>query len=651
MQSPRARSEADGRGKGKANTAKSRGKGKARAESPGSRRFIEDYSSAQLKPGQSQSATDLLREFRDEEIAHYSIEGWHPAYRNSFLMKMDPNHRAKVEADFDFREMMRKEPVSEREFCKSCGTMFIPDSSFCRRCGERRTGGPEPAELTQPAQATPESKTESKSDSKAAVNKRKSLSTLRRASTTALRRESSAPVLRQRRTIAGGQTEALMTAEKFGGGLSPDAGKKRAVTPSQTAKRKTVTSHARDARQSLLQHIASEDLVGVDLRRDSVVINTPWDEAEGIDLSEYQGMKLQDKPLRMRASIGASQLGFDVAELQAGRTAPNTRKSEFVSLDPSALVALQRPREREFMLALEGNIINGMLNDPNIDRIELNTPIEPEFRYLVHSVADYYGLQSGLLSSVPGEKKKVMMTLTRTANSRLPERTLEKMCEEEGVQTPGSRGSRASRKKSASGEKLRDELNTGAVIEPAAVVVDNTPNAGADTLILDDTLMVEEPDTSPRGNLAQAEAELPSTSAVLTPGVAPEETKEKSRVTTKVTPRSQTQDNTPRSKAATPRSQAQATPRSPAKLTPRSNGGSKPGSNPGSRAGSRRPSNASNADVVEVKSGAKKGKLSQPSPASSPALKKTFSMSSKASKNPSKLQKEKMPARTEVIEV
>ncbi|CAK0840746.1 unnamed protein product, partial [Prorocentrum cordatum] len=97
-------------------------------------------------------------------------------------------------------------------------------------------------------------------------------------------------------------------------------------------------------------------------------------------------------------------------------------------LDQSVTEALGNLRERNFLLKLENHIINNLKND-KIERIRLTTPIAPNLRFLVHLVADYFGLER-IVDSGPGGKKKATMTLLKTPTSRIPERTLAAMCQD-----------------------------------------------------------------------------------------------------------------------------------------------------------------------------------------------------------------------------
>lgn len=97
-------------------------------------------------------------------------------------------------------------------------------------------------------------------------------------------------------------------------------------------------------------------------------------------------------------------------------------------LDAAVYGALKNPRERNFLLKLENHIISNLKNDI-IERIKLTTPIAPYLRFLVHLVADYFGLQR--IVDKQGNKQKATMTLVRTDSTRVPERTLAFIVEEE----------------------------------------------------------------------------------------------------------------------------------------------------------------------------------------------------------------------------
>mmetsp|Transcript_23245 Transcript_23245/g.52375 ORF Transcript_23245/g.52375 Transcript_23245/m.52375 type:complete len:779 (+) Transcript_23245:118-2454(+) len=99
-------------------------------------------------------------------------------------------------------------------------------------------------------------------------------------------------------------------------------------------------------------------------------------------------------------------------------------------LDASVVAALKTARERNFLLKLENHIISNLKND-KIERIRLTTPIPPYLRFLVHLVADYFGL-TRIVDQKPGEKEKATMTLLKTSNTRIPDRTLAAISEEEG---------------------------------------------------------------------------------------------------------------------------------------------------------------------------------------------------------------------------
>jgi len=88
--------------------------------------------------------------------------------------------------------------------------------------------------------------------------------------------------------------------------------------------------------------------------------------------------------------------------------------------------ALKGERERNFLLALEENVISG-LQDSTIDRIELTTGIPKDLEGLVRNLAEYYGLQPEVDEGASANST-VKMTLVRTESSRIRAVTLAQLC-------------------------------------------------------------------------------------------------------------------------------------------------------------------------------------------------------------------------------
>ncbi|CAE8712903.1 unnamed protein product [Polarella glacialis] len=104
-------------------------------------------------------------------------------------------------------------------------------------------------------------------------------------------------------------------------------------------------------------------------------------------------------------------------------------------LDASVIAALKTPKERNFLLKLESHIVSNLQSD-KIERIKLTTPIPPKLRFLVHLLADYFGLHR-IVDQKPGEPQKATMTLLRTPNTRIPALSLAAICDElDGKERP-----------------------------------------------------------------------------------------------------------------------------------------------------------------------------------------------------------------------
>lgn len=416
----------------------------------------------------------------EQDVDKYAVEHWHPAYRHSTLLKMDPAYRGKVEADLDFREMMSKAPVQEREFCPVCRALFSPDAAFCRRCGHRREGGAEPAPPllaggTAASQSQPNDQVMeivrvlrargvrasehfrkwdergdgliSEKEFRAAVqdlgvsmNARLCKAVLagigEDESGDVSLREIEQALRKAEREFNSNKAQAMLAqgaeahprlagllGSKRGGHrrdtLAGDAARSatppaRSATPSQTVQRKTVSGTPQDTRRSLLRHLDEDKLVDEDLLPKDTMLVAPDD------------ITWDRRPLRQRSSTEQC-----VAAAAANEEDGSPKNSEYVALDAATVAALHHPRERRFLLALESSIISSLQNSM-IDRIELTTPLPPDLRSLIHSVADYFGLQR-VIDQVPDQKDRVKITLLRTTASRVPDRTLARMCEELGV--------------------------------------------------------------------------------------------------------------------------------------------------------------------------------------------------------------------------
>lgn len=413
------------------------------------------------------------RLLRQEETNNYSVQGWHPAYRNSLLLRVDPKHRSKVEADMDFREMMSKAPIEERQFCTVCGSLFSPDAAFCRRCGNRRGNGPEPAQpkvspLSRIAEALLKAKTTATdffgkwdTDGNGSVTVkelrqgieqlglymeyediRKILAEVDKAGNTdgslplteienALQRRvdrKSAGTLfapratapRRRGTVGSSAPPPRSRASAETMTSPRDGLNARSVTPTQTRRRMSVSGSPEDSRRSLLRHIPEDKLI----REEKLLVpRTEYVKgdmrATALCPEVEPGIKWDRRPNRERSQRPDEEVWTGEPRLSG------------VALDPAAVAALQNERERMLLLALEENIISGV-QDASIDRIELTTPIPKDLQALVQHIADYYMLQYEIAEN--NEEETVNMTLLRTPESRVRSISIAKMCEAKGDQ-------------------------------------------------------------------------------------------------------------------------------------------------------------------------------------------------------------------------
>lgn len=100
-------------------------------------------------------------------------------------------------------------------------------------------------------------------------------------------------------------------------------------------------------------------------------------------------------------------------------------------LDPSIVSALQQgPRDRNFLLRIEKQFITHLQLE-NSDKIRLSTPFPPYQRMLVHRLADYFGLAR----IVEKKGQEATITLVKTAESQIPERSLLTVCNELNLMT------------------------------------------------------------------------------------------------------------------------------------------------------------------------------------------------------------------------
>jgi ribosomal protein L40E len=428
----------------------------------------------QKKLARRQKAENMLRQ---QEVDDYTLQGWHPAYRHSLLLRVDPAHRAKVEADLDFREMMSRVPIQNREFCKKCQALFSPDAAFCRRCGAKREGGPEPAQpqvhpLVKMAEALKKKKAraadhfgkfDTNGNGRIAVKEfrqgieelglpmyyedlRKLMvevdangnadgcvtiqeieQALRKAEKMATRRKSelfqnatsSGP---RRGTIAVAANDTIEgTAESL---MSEQPA--RAITPSRTTKRRSVTGSPSDSRKSLLRHIDEDELIRDEqllIPRTTTVRGDMRPSLLPPEIAEVlpPGTKWDTRPLRQRSGISSGAEDEDAKDGDA-KSSP--------ALDDGAIAALDKDVERELLLALEENIISG-LNDSSINRIE-PTPIPKALQGLVQNLGDYYFLK---VEVEDNDDETVKMTLYKTEDSRLRSAPLSKMWKDREDQT------------------------------------------------------------------------------------------------------------------------------------------------------------------------------------------------------------------------
>lgn len=107
-------------------------------------------------------------------------------------------------------------------------------------------------------------------------------------------------------------------------------------------------------------------------------------------------------------------------------------------IDPSLISALQQgPRDRTFLLRIEKQLIGYIMHQPTQDQIRLPTPFPPYQRMLVHRLADYFGFAR--IVEKKGHPQEANITLIKTPESRVPDKSLLMVCEEMNLLTAEER--------------------------------------------------------------------------------------------------------------------------------------------------------------------------------------------------------------------
>jgi ribosomal protein L40E len=459
-----------------------------------------DLDSKAAKDKRLRKAGQMLRK---QEVDEYDVKDWHPAYRPSLLMRLDPTHRAKVEADLDFRDMMATTPLMDREFCPACNALYSPDAAFCRRCGTRRENGPEPAEPNVSFMLRIFRKLNEKGlrgqDYFATFdqngNGKVSLKEFRRAADRLgihmTHDETRQTLVDIDKTVDGdgfvtvGEIERYLrhlertnrpsantlfpaqtnasTRPRFRASVSVPKShpeetretltgtprKVRSATPTRTTKRRSVSGTPEDTRTSILRHTNARDLFTHKELRDHIENHTEYITPDVPPDSEYHPNNIPEVPLDIKWDRQPlrNRSGFKDNFDRIWEGTPQEAKASEESSRPrpsepflNEAAAEALKSEREKRFLLAlEENVIAGLQDSSIDRIELTTPIPKDLQGLVENLADYYSLKYEV-NEPTDDEDNVNMTLLRTDDSKVRTVSLAKMCEEPGEKTEDEEG-------------------------------------------------------------------------------------------------------------------------------------------------------------------------------------------------------------------